>query len=201
MSAAQQLWIVAGQRVLIRSWTRSDAVAQELWPPYTEPFHSFWNLVRLESYYDYGRSGSQRFIWAVDDMSGRLIGRISLREVSSDSSSARLGISLSGAYVSQGLGSEAMRLFLNYYFGPLGFRTMLLDVAACNERAVRCYERLGFSYVESDWRSAGNDPALRLLSDPRYAHMAPYFRRGRFETHVEFYEMRLDRSSWRGESA
>lgn len=197
MSAARHAEVITGRRVRLRGWTRSDTVAQELWPPYTDPFHSLWNLVRIDSYYDYGRASPQRYIWAIDDQFGRLIGRVSLREVDEARGVARLGISLGAPYVGQGLGSEAMQLFLDYYFGSLGFLTMLLDVAACNLRAVRCYERLGFDYLDSDWRSAGNDPSLQLLSDPRYAGMASYFRRGRFETFVEFYEMRLEREDWR----
>jgi hypothetical protein len=73
---------------------------------------------------------------------------------------------------------------------------MYLDVAAFNRRAVRCYEQLGFQYLESEWRSAGRDPTLRLLDDPRYTDLLPFFRRQRFETLVEFYEMRLSCEQW-----
>ena len=196
MTAAAQR-VLVGQNVRVRPWVRTDAVAQELWPPYTEPLHSLWNLMRVDLNADYGgRMSITRYAWAVEDTLGRLIGRISLREVDDYAREARLGISLGAPYVGLGLGTEAMRVFLDYYFGEFGFERMVLDVAAFNQRAVRCYERLGFVYLDSDWRSAGNDPSLRLLSDPQYAPLTPFFRRGRFETFVEFYEMRLDRSVW-----
>lgn len=190
--------VIYGERVALRPWQRGDTLAQELWPRYTEPFSSLWNIPRVVTYDDLlGRGWSgQRHAWAVEDQQRRLIGRISLREVDLNLASARLGISLSQPYVSQGLGTEAMRLFLDHYFGPLGFARMCLDVAAFNRRAVRCYERLGFSYVESEWRSAGNDPALRLLDDPRFADLQVFFRRNRFETFVEFYEMVLHAPEW-----
>lgn len=192
--------IITGERVRLRSWQRRDTLAYELWPRYTEPFNSLWNIPRSYGFDDFTLNGwsSQRFVWAVDDRTGRLIGRISLREVQPDRSSARLGISIAQPYVSQGLGTEALRLFIDYYFTSLGFKTMRLDVAAFNTRAVRCYERLGFRYVDSEWRSAGNDPALRLLDDPRYSDLVPFFRRGRYETHVEFYEMILPGDAWLG---
>ena len=190
--------VIHGSRVALRPWHRGDTLAQELWPRYTEPFSSLWNLPGRLVYDDLGsRSWSaQRYAWAVEDRLRRLIGRISLRELDPLRTSARLGISLSQSYVSQGLGTEALELFLDYYFGPLGFERMDLDVAALNRRAVRCYEQLGFRYLESEWRGAGSDAALRLIDDPRYAEVAPFFKRNRHEVLVEFYEMDLTRDEW-----
>lgn len=191
--------VIHGPRVRLRPWQRGDTLAQELWPRYSEPFSSLWNIPRSFSHADFAGSGwsGQRYAWAVEDGARRLIGRISLREVAPADGSARLGISLAQPFVGQGLGTEALELFLDHYFGPLGFSRMCLDVAAFNRRAVRCYEQLGFSYVASEWRGAGNDPALRLLDDPRHSDVRPFFRRGRFETQVEFYEMVLERAEWR----
>ncbi|MFV9503281.1 MAG: GNAT family N-acetyltransferase [Oscillochloridaceae bacterium umkhey_bin13] len=185
-------------RVTVRPWQRGDTLAQELWPRYTEPFSSLWNIPRALHYDDLiGRGwSSQRYVWAVEDRQRRLVGRISLREVERDGSGSRLGISLAQPYVGQGLGTEALTLFMNHYFGPLAFQYLSLDVAAFNRRAVRCYERLGFVYQESEWRSAGSDPSLRLLDDQRFTDMQRFFRRNRFETFVEFYEMILTRSNW-----
>ena len=190
--------VIYGQRVTLRPWQRGDTLAQELWPRYTEPFSSLWNIPRAYSYNEMVGRGwsSQRYAWAVVDTGRRLIGRISLREVDPGDGSARLGISIAQPYVGKGLGTEAMVLFLDHYFGPLGFSRLHLDVAAFNRRAVRCYERLGFSYVDSEWRSAGSDPALRLLDDPRFSDMLPFFRRNRHESLVEFYEMVLERATW-----
>ncbi|MEI8307953.1 MAG: GNAT family N-acetyltransferase [Chloroflexales bacterium] len=190
--------VIHGKRVRLRPWQRRDTLAQELWPRYTEPFSTLWNIPRTISFDDEVRSGwiSQRYAWAIEDTYQRMIGRISLREIDVHHGSARLGISLSQHHVSQGLGTEALAAFLDYYFGPLGYSTMLLDVAAFNVRAVRCYERLHFEYVESEWRGAGRDPSIYLLDDPRYKEYASFFRRGRFETMVEFYEMMLTREAW-----
>lgn len=199
MQKDAQVRVIHGQRVTLRPWQRGDTLSQELWPRYNEPFSSLWNIPRVSLYDELaGRGWSvQRYAWAVDNQQHRLIGRVSLREVEPDGTGARLGISLSQAHVSQGLGTEALTLFLDHYFSALGFTCMHLDVAAFNRRAVRCYERLGFRYLESEWRSAGRDPALRLLDDPRYADMLGYFQRNRFETFVEFYEMLLTREDWR----
>ncbi|NNJ09038.1 GNAT family N-acetyltransferase [Chloroflexales bacterium ZM16-3] len=190
--------IIYGERVRLRPWQRRDTLAQELWPRYTEPFSTLWNIPRSTFFSDDARTGwnSQRSAWAIDDSYQRMIGRISLREIDVQDSSARLGISLSQHHVSQRLGSESLAIFLDTYFGSLGYTSMHLDVAAFNTRAVRCYERLGFDYIQSEWRSAGRDPSLRLLDDPHYKDYLAFFRRGRYETMVEFYEMILSRETW-----
>lgn len=189
--------VLHGSRVRLRPWLRSDTLLQELWPRYTDPFHSLWNIPRSPSSDESnGRRFDQRYTWAIDNLQHRLIGRISLREVDERHTSARLGISLAQPYVGQGLGTEALRVFLDYYFGPLGFDRMRLDVAAVNLRAVRCYQRLGFRYLESEWRNVGSDPALRLLDDPQYRAMLRHFRRSPAGTQVEFYEMELTRAAW-----
>jgi RimJ/RimL family protein N-acetyltransferase len=195
--------VLHGPRVALRPWLRSDTLMQELWPRYTEPFNSLWNIPRTSGADESnGRAWSnQRYAWAIDDAQRRLIGRISLREVDEQRRSARLGISLAQPYVGQGLGTEALRVFLDHYFGTLGFERLRLDVAAVNRRAVRCYERLGFRYLESEWRNAGSDPSLRLLDDPRYSAMLRHFRRSRFENLVEFYEMELTRAEWEARRA
>lgn len=191
-----------GDRVRIRPWQHRDLVEQELWPRYTDPFSTLWNTPRsiTNDDKDYSRpfsdTASIRRVWAVEDMRQRLIGRISLREVEQQAGRARLGISLGAPYVGQGLGTETLSLFLDYFFGPMDFLTMLLDVAAFNRRAVRCYERLNFRYVGSDWRYVSHDASLRLLEDPVYSSLRPFFRRDRRGAWVQFLEMELYRDEW-----
>jgi RimJ/RimL family protein N-acetyltransferase len=185
-------------RVRIRPWEQRDLLAQESWPRYKDPFSSLWNTPRPVSLNgDYvGYAASMRRIWAIEDRHKRLIGRISLREVEQHRQHSRLGISLGSPYVGQGLGTEALTLFLNHYFGPMGFLSMLLDVAGFNRRAVHCYERLGFRHVGSDWRHVGRDPALRLLDNPAYRELQPFFRRERRGAWVQFFEMELRKEEW-----
>jgi RimJ/RimL family protein N-acetyltransferase len=107
-----------------------------------------------------------------------------------------LGITFSAEYVGKGLGTEAMRGFLDYYFDELGFVVMMLDVAAPNERAVRSYRSLGFAYVESDWRNAYNSISMSLLDTPSYRHLKPHVRADQGAIWIEFFEMRLTHDMW-----
>jgi RimJ/RimL family protein N-acetyltransferase len=185
-------------RVAIRPWQHHDEVRADEWPPYNDPLEPIWNLPRQSGGYWTGgfEFSSMRRTWAVEDCSGHLAGRISLREIDDKRNSARLGITFGSPYVSRGLGTEALAVFLDYYFSELGFDKMVLDVAAANQRAVRCYERLGFYYVGSDWRTAGASFNQHLLESQRYEHLRRYFRRGPRNLEVQFFEMELPKQAW-----
>lgn len=189
-----------GARVIIRPWQRSDDELANEWPPYNDPLDPLWNLPRQTSigatWSSFFDVDGQRRSWAVEDYQGHLMGRISLRDIDAHKRQARLGITFGAPYVGQGFGTEALALFLDAYFTELGFDEMVLDVAAPNVRAVRSYQRLGFHYVESDWREAGYSFDRRVLDMPRYQHLLRYFRRTPRGVAVEFYEMRLTREEW-----
>lgn len=46
----------------------------------------------------------------------------------------------------RGYGTEALKLLQDYAFGVLGLERLELDVYADNARAIRCYEKAGFSH-------------------------------------------------------
>lgn len=53
----------------------------------------------------------------------------------------------------QGFGTDAMRLIVRYGFGELNLRRITLGVFEYNPRAIRSYEKAGFT-VEGRWRKA-----------------------------------------------
>lgn len=193
--------VIVGEHILLRLWRRRDNDVDELWQPHADPFSQLWNIQPARNdLFPSLQWPSPGHLWAVCDRSGRLIGRLSLRNVDQSEGVARLGITLTPAHVGRGLGSEAMRVFLTHYFGALSFTRMVLDVAAINRRAVRSYERLHFCMIGSEWRYAGRDPAtVRLLAQPEYADLRCHFRpAAQVEDglELEFYEMELTRADW-----
>jgi RimJ/RimL family protein N-acetyltransferase len=188
-------------RTYIRPWRRQDDDAADEWPPYNDPLEPLWNIPRqftasAGGWYSSFDNPATRRTWAVEDTSGRLIGRISLREIDERKGQSRLGVTFGAPYVGKGLGTEALTLFLDYYFSILNFQVMVLDVAAPNQRAVRCYKRLGFQQIDSDWRDAGISFDPQIIDDPRYAHLRQFFRSGERGACVQFFEMRLRREEW-----
>jgi RimJ/RimL family protein N-acetyltransferase len=137
----------------------------------------------------------RRVYYAVDDEHQIVIGRISLREIRGRES-ARLGIGFGTQYVSQGYGSEALRLFLHYYFRRLGFERMVLDVAAINVRAVRLYEQCGFDRTKSSYQPLPWNADTLFLQQEPYRYLRKYVRHDRYRDVVLTYDMVLEREDW-----
>jgi diamine N-acetyltransferase len=169
-----------GEKVIIRPMVREDVEKMRAWRPFTDSLDSLWNEPQRSSDNDIwfkAQTGDPSRRWyAVEDFSGRLLGRLSLRQIVGRES-ARLGITLAADYVGQGYGTDAIRTFLAYYFGELGFETLYLDVAAPNQRAIHCYEKCGFKYIGSHYREVGSDERLAFLKDERYCDLRRFFKR------------------------
>ena len=194
--------------VTIRVFTRADLDRRCAWPRYEDPVFEHLNLklatpAQREVWYQRERAARRPYWFAVEsvrqaqdpehvegDEQGELIGAITLREVSRWRKSTRLGIHLHPGRLDRGYGTEAMRLFLDYYFNRLGWRLMKLDVAAWNRRAIRCYEKLGFAHMWEFWRP--NESADGWLVDDRYAHVREHVERRHGIEQVRHYEMHLD---------
>jgi len=185
-----------GEKVIIRPMVREDVDKMGAWRPLTDPLDSLWNgpsrssdsHIRFQAQAD---DPSRRW-YAVEDLAGRLIGRLSLRRISRRKS-ALLGITLGGDYVGQGYGSDAIRTFLGYYFRELGFEMLCLDVAAPNKRAVRCYEKCGFKHIGSHYQGAGSDGRLAFLKDEKYRDVRRFFKKKRGRNVVLFYDMKIEK--------
>lgn len=187
-------------QLCIRPLKRQDMDARQCWPPFNDPLQLIWDMPRFSRQENdrwFARLNDRRhyLAYAVDDLDGLLIGMLSLRDISWDSS-ARLGIAFRSTHVGKGYGTEAMAQFLPYFFHTLGFQRMVLDVAAANLRAVRCYHKLGFHKVRSFWRSLDGPLDFELLDRPEYAQFHPFFRQrwGRVET--LYCDMELSRRDW-----
>jgi diamine N-acetyltransferase len=189
-----------GQRVTIRPLRKQDLDTMSTWAPFDDPLYRLFDWPQrapLENsiwFSELVRDGA-RVYYAVENESRTLIGRISLREIRGRES-ARLGIGLGTDFVGQGYGSEALQVFLRYYFLDLGFERMVLDVSAINERAVRCYERCGFKRSGSHYRYVGSDPDVVFLEEEPYKHLQRFVRRRGRRNYALSYDMVLEREDW-----
>ena len=185
-----------GEKVIIRPMVEEDVEKMQAWRPFTDPLYSLWNRSSRSSD-DYIRFQAQaddpsRRWYAIEDLAGRLIGRLSLRRISRRKS-AHLGITLGADYVGQGYGTDAIGTFLVYYFLELGFETLYLDVAAPNKRALRCYEKCGFKRISSHYQGAGSDQRLTFLKDKTYRDIRRFFKKKRGRNVVLFYDMKIEK--------
>jgi RimJ/RimL family protein N-acetyltransferase len=69
-------------------------------------------------------------------------------------------------------------------------RRIRLDVAAPNQRAIRCYEKAGFRIVEEFWRDDPDVPRYDMIKLERASiHMKSHVRFDRAIPQVRFYWM------------
>jgi RimJ/RimL family protein N-acetyltransferase len=193
--------LLQGCRVKVRNLTRADLHQMAAWRPFDDPLFAEANWPQrsiddLNRWFTRCSQDPRRLLCAVTDETGRLIGSITLRE-RDGRRSARLGVTLGADFVNQGFGTEALRLFLDYYFNELGFAKVVLDVVAYNHRAIRVYQRLGFVAVSQRERAAGRGTNWAFLKEPAYAKARQFFRRdwlGRYW--LLCYDMELRCEDW-----
>jgi RimJ/RimL family protein N-acetyltransferase len=85
------------------------------------------------------------FIIALPDDS-RAVGEVVINEIDDDNHSSNIRIALfDEADTGKGFGTEAMRLMVDYGFRQRDLHRISLTVYAFNPRAIRSYEKAGFS--------------------------------------------------------
>lgn len=177
-----------------------DLDAMAAWRPFADPLYQPFDFPRRSRaehvhWFNWRIKDRTRRLYTVEDERHQVIGSLTLRDIDGRRS-ARLGITIGSDYVSQGYGTEALQLFIDHYFGEMGFARMDLDVAATNLRAVRCYHSLGFRRVGQHYRPASH-PSYRILrQEARYQHLLRFFRRQGTVAQVLFYDMALTREEW-----
>lgn len=189
-----------GTRVAIRPMRQDDLEAMTQWRPFADPLYQPFDFPQHDlahhiQWFKDRNQDSTRRLYSVEDEEGRVIGSLTLRDIDGHRS-ARLGITLGADYVSKGYGTEAMRLFLDYYFDVLGFIQMVLDVAATNLRALRAYHSLGFRSIGNHFRPATHASYRTILQDSRYRHLHRLFRRHGAWFEIQFHDMVLTREDW-----
>lgn len=84
----------------------------------------------------------------VDAASDELLGNVGLMDVDHLHRTAEIGLFIGDKrFWGKGYGREAMGLLIDYAYARLNLNNLMLRVYAFNERAVRCYEALGFKKV------------------------------------------------------
>ncbi|MDD2331216.1 MAG: GNAT family protein [Candidatus Cloacimonetes bacterium] len=84
----------------------------------------------------------------VERDTNKVIGNCGLHEVNEVHRRASFGIFIGEkTFWNQGIGTEATELILDYSFNIMNLNNISLEVVAYNQRAVKCYEKVGFKYV------------------------------------------------------
>ena len=197
LSAEKHSVSIHSRRLALRPLARTDLDAMAAWPPFHAPLDQEWNWPQrlhqnglLDLFWVSHTNDSSRRAWTISQRS-QVIGLLQLSRIRRPEADARLGIALGAPWIGRGYGHEALEAFLRAYFGELGFKTLLLEVALVNERAVKLYRRLGFQEQKRFWRAADIANDYQFLDQPEYAAVRQYFRWANAGVYQLYAEMAL----------
>src|SRR5215211_888666 len=134
-----------GERVRLRSTTPDDAPM--LHTILRAPGVAQWwpNVTREECEEIAARDDVEAF---VVELGGETIGLIQYSEERDpDYEHAGIDIAIHDAWQGRGLGTDAVRTLARHLLHERRFHRVTIDPAAANDRAIRCYEKVGFRRV------------------------------------------------------
>jgi len=192
--AEQVIPLIAGFRVALAN-LGGKTIAPELaaWPAYPWPYDGLsMDRARLA---DDGRRWweqidvSDRVNYSVvDSAGGRIVGVIALIRIDwAAATVGNMGVRIRPDLCGGGYGIEAVGAVLKATLDS-GIDCIRLEVAATNQRAVRCYRTCGMRVVEEFWRD-GDGPVDP--DDPRWRPLMRHLRRNGAAWEVRFYWMEI----------
>lgn len=143
-----------GERVLVRPIVAGDVA--RLREIHSAPeVAAWWNAPPAGFPWDADDSETRLTI----EVDGEVAGMIQFgEEPEPDYRYAWIDLFLGPAHLGRGLGGEAVRAVADHLFAERGHHRITIDPATTNTRAIRCYEKAGFTAV-GVMRRAWRDPA------------------------------------------
>ena len=116
------------------------------WQPFgAEEKERFLKTIQVSTL-PYNDNGQPITFSIISTAENKPIGYVCLKGINENTSSVELGIGImEKEYRSQGYGTEALRLITRYAFDKLGLSLIGLTVFLFNKRAIKAYEKAGFS--------------------------------------------------------
>ena len=162
-----------GEHVVLRSLRAEDLapLTAMLAEPEVVPWWHGYDEARVRKEY-FDEPDEDLTVYAVEH-EGRVVGLIqSYEEDDRDYRHAGMDVVLSTAAHGRGLGADAVRTLARHLIEHGGHHRLIIDPAAANARAIRCYEKVGFRPVgvmrryEADGQGGWRDGLLMdLLAD------------------------------------
>ena len=122
---------------------------------YLDPGVPFpWKFEEEEKWYqELSAKNPERYSFAIERISDeQYIGGCGINNLDWKNSVATVGIFLGKPFLSQGYGTDAMRVLVNFIFLEMNIHKTMLHVYAFNDRAIKSYQKVGFK-IEGTLRS------------------------------------------------
>lgn len=192
--------IIIGEKVRIRGLVREDVNKMQLWGKHEDPLFLNYNFPKLttqeaDDWFKIKTLRLKKKCFAIENLENRLVGYISIRDIKWIKKESELGIVLDPNYINQGYGTEAINLFLGYYFNRLRMSSIKLRTAKYNERAIRCYLNCGFQKV-GESMDEFEDQFCEIFYNPVYRYLYGYFKEVNGKKMTDYYYMELSREGF-----
>ncbi|MGM0396401.1 MAG: GNAT family N-acetyltransferase [Bacillota bacterium] len=144
---------IEGNRVTISPLKLEDARDMRNWETHDTVLLRDYNFpyegdLEIRKWFTYKTFAIRNKYFGVHNEEGRLVGYLGIKNRRFLRRSAFLGIVFDPAYLDRGYGTESLEAFLPVYFKDMGMKTLYLEVAEFNKRALHIYEKFGFVPVE-----------------------------------------------------
>lgn len=171
--------IARGEKVRIRKLVREDVDKMQNWSMHEDPLFFHYNFPKMneiekDEWYAIKTKTLRRKSFAIENLAKEVVGYLSIRDIKWIRRESELGIVLDRKHINKGYGTEAIKIFLDYYFRRLHMSTMTLRAAKFNERAIKCYMQCGFRVLqESD--EEFEDQYAEIFYNPLYKELRKLF--------------------------
>lgn len=152
-SGGKALEIIKSDKLSIVPLQLNNVYDLRNWDKYKDPLFDDYNFPELDDsevrdWYRSRVSESSSKSFAVLLEEKETIGLINIKNIRRLLKVANLGIVFNPKYIDKGYGTTALKSILRYYFETMDMRSLYLDVAVHNKRAIRCYEKCGFKKIK-----------------------------------------------------
>jgi RimJ/RimL family protein N-acetyltransferase len=180
----------------IRPWQRADLDRLSRWPSYPFPYESFnyrfsaMSTLEKDSHYQKREDNPDRITLVLDHADQKAVGYLALVEIDWHMPHVgNMAVRLSPDWCNKGIGTQLLQLASGWCFVQ-GIVSLRLNVAASNQRAVRCYEKAGYHITGEFWQ---NDESLGIgdLDRPEFDFLRPHVRKDGSVPQLRFYWMEI----------
>lgn len=192
-------FLLEGDRVEIRRFSLEDAYSMTNWGKHKSLLFDDYNFPFVEEedikeWYETKTFGWSKIYFSVYNEEKSFIGYLGIRYIKRLKRESTLGIVFDPNYINKGYGTEALKLFLSYYFEELNMNVLNLEVDQFNKRAIKCYEKCGF-VIYKKYTDIYYDQSVNLRdSDFKEAINSFVIKRKKLYNYV--YKMYIDKKTY-----
>lgn len=143
---------LVGKRIYLSPMNLEDAEIFAKWQNDLEVTNALGNstgVMSLENEKEWLKNNIDKHVYAIVTLEDdRLIGNCGFQVLDQARRCGEIAIYIGDEeYRNKGYGTEALKLLLDFGFDYLNLQNVILKVFSFNERAIRCYKKVGFKEI------------------------------------------------------